>query len=396
MSSPFRYRAWNLLTLEPLDSLPYQGVQFGRAINQPGAFKGVLPLTAPGVQDLDWRTASMTGKTLLGVELAGTLVWGGILWTRDYDGATKAITVGASTPTSYFQQRLQAADYTSTWQAGVDPMVATETIITDALAAADIAGGITVVLNPPGGEGGPQITPSYPATSLQSIDSIMSTLSQMGYGLGYDYSVDVAYLPGTDTPALTMNLWYPRQGRTAQQSQLVINRGQLVTWTYPEDSTQQALAVTETGSGTGGIQPVTATAVDEITDYPLLEVAISRTQVNDDATLSNIALGDLALKCWPVVTPTLTLPAPVPGPDGTVDPSRLGFGTFDIGDDFLLRIDPVAGGGMNSDPRFPEGMEFEWRINQWTCNVADAGLSTLVIDAGLPPISTIPPARPPL
>jgi hypothetical protein len=396
MPNPFSYVAWDLLAVAPLDTLPYQNVTFGQTQNQPGAFAGALPLASPVVQAMNWNQSTLPSKTALFVDFSGTLVWGGIIWTRTYQKSdpTRSLKVGAMTFGSYFQSRLQAADYSNTWSAGADPMSVIQRVLSDAQAKGTVFGGITLVLNPVGGEGGPLVVPSYPATALQTIDSIISTLSQMGFQFGPDYSFDVAYLPGTQTPAVTLNLWYPRQGRTYGQSQLVVLGADCVDYTYPEDGTQQATSVTETGSGTGGIQPADATAL--LPGYPLLERTFARTFVNDEGTLANIAIGDLGLYCYPVVTPTITIPIAIPDAAGNVNHAHIALGDFTLGDDLLWRIDPVAGGGLNTDPRFPHGMQFEWRISSWTATVRDTGLSTILFDLAIPPIQTIPPPQPPV
>jgi hypothetical protein len=399
--NPFTYPAWDLVAGTAIDTLPYVGVGFGAPLNQPGSWQGALPLAsmidpATHTPRYNYARATQTANTALFVDFAGTLIWGGILWSSNYDSADplKLLKVGAEEFGSYFHRRLQAADYTATWAAGADPMVIAQTVCTDALAKGTIMGGITLTLNPAGGEGGPKIAPSYPGTALQTIDSILSILSQMGYTLGFDYSFDVAYLPGTRTPGITLNFWYPRKGRRAEDSQLVL-LAKDCTFTYPVDGKQQAISITETGGGTAGLTP--ATAAVALPGYPLLEQTTARSQVSDEGTLSNITLGDLGLYCYPVISPTFTVPVTLPDASGRVPPSApLAFGTFDRGDDFIFRVDPVAGGGENTDPRFPDGCQFEWRMNAWQCNVADKGLSTVTITAGVPPLATIPPPQPPL
>ena len=410
--NPFQYPAWDLVTAQPIDTLPYMGVSFGAPLNQPGSFSGSLPLAGLAVASLQqasatdappifsYQRATQVSNTALFVDFNGELIWGGIIWTSSYDSADpqKMLKVGAMEFGSYFQQRLQAEDYSTTWTApnpAADPMLIAQRILDDAIAAGTIFGGITLTLHPSGGEGGPTISPSYPGTSLQTIDSIVSILSQMGYSVGFDYSFDVAYLPGTRTPGITLNIWYPRQGRSAADSQLLLLSTDC-TFTYPVDGTQQATSITETGSGADGLEPATASTT--LPDYPLLQRTFSRAQINDEGTLSNVTLGDLGLYCFPPVSPTFTVPVWMPDPvTGQVPPEApLQFGTFDRGDNFVFRVDPVAGGGMNVDPRFPEGCEFEWRINSWQCNVADKGLSTIVLTAGIPPIATIPPPQPPV
>src|SRR5262249_46351678 len=132
-----------------------------------------------------YKRATSCSNTALFVDFAGHLIWGGILWTSSYDSSDpqKLLKMGATEFGSYFQSRLQADDYSATWAAGADPMLIAEQICEDALAKGTVMGGITLKLSPAGGEGGPQITPTYPGTALQTVDSIVSILSQMGYSI---------------------------------------------------------------------------------------------------------------------------------------------------------------------------------------------------------------------
>ncbi len=398
--NPFSYPAWDLVNATPIDTLPYQAVQFGAPLNQPGSWSGSLPLADPRIQQsFDWERATQTTTTALFVDLLGTLVWGGIIWTNSYDDAdkTQSLKVTATEFGSYFQQRTQRYDYGTTFAAGEDPMLIAQQVCEDALGAGTIFGGITLTLNSPYSppSNGVQITPSYPATSLQTIDSIVSILSQMGYGGGFDYTFDCAYVPGTRTPAVTMNFWYPLKGRRAAQSNLVL-LSKDCTFTYPVDGTQRATSITETGSGVGTVQPATAAAAPgQFPDVPLLQRTFARSQINDDGTLAAVTASDEFLHAWPDVSPTFTVPLTLPDATGKIPPTApLTLGSFDRGDNFIFRVDPVSGGGENTNPRFPNGCSFEFRINAWQCNLADKGLSTIVLTAGIPP-GVFPPPLPP-
>jgi hypothetical protein len=414
--SPFTYRAFDMLTWEELDSLPYQGVSFGRQLNAAGPFTGNLAITDPAFQQLNWEESTRTGRTALFVDFQGTLVWGGIIWTRTWDDSAspKVLTISGAEFGSWFKQRLQAADYSTTFATGADPMAIIYQVVHDALnlppLGANIGGGgLNIVLNPPAGSG-QSVAMTYPATQLQTIDSIVTTLSQMGYMVGPDYSYDVVYIPNTNTPQVTLNIWYPRRGRPFSESEIVIMHASTSGFTYPEDSTKQADNVAETGSGTGGLYATVL--VDDVIDpvgYPLLEAVISRTQITTQDPLSGTAVSDAALLCYPVTTPTITLPLSLPDPvsfpnqPGYLNPAQLSLGQFDIGDDIMHIIAPapvnaqgVAAYGLNNSPRFPNGLQFEWRITQWTCTVADYGVSTLLLDLGVPPQQDLPPPQPPL
>ena len=149
----------------------------------------------------------------------------------------------------------------------------------------------------------------------------------------------------------------------------------------------------ETGSGSGGLSPATATA--HIPGYPLLSKATARTQVTTESLLEEIALGDLALVDYPPVSLSLTLPLSLPGTPAA-ERGTLALGEFDVGDRFVFRVDPVSSGSLNTDPRFPEGCEYEFRINSWLATPKDVGQSTLTLECGMAPLGYVPAPVPPM
>jgi hypothetical protein len=62
------------------------------------------------------------------------LVWGGILWARDYDSVTQKVTFNGSEFESYFDRRRIISNTTSTSQIfrNVDPITLASTLITNA------------------------------------------------------------------------------------------------------------------------------------------------------------------------------------------------------------------------------------------------------------------------
>ena len=90
-----------------------EGVTFGQALNGAGTFSGTLNLRDPRIQNLNPLNGTLPGRTMLAIDVDGSLVWLGIIWTRRYNSATGILTVGGSEVWSYFNYRLQVNDYTS-------------------------------------------------------------------------------------------------------------------------------------------------------------------------------------------------------------------------------------------------------------------------------------------
>lgn len=419
MASPFTYLSYDLTTWDRQDVLPYRSVGFGDALNAGSTFQGSLAIADPDVQKLNWQNATRPGRTALFVDWLGKIVWGGTIGTRNYQEPVNppVLQVTAQTMFTWGGQRLQAKDYSTTFSAGTDPMVIASTILIDVLkagfagttAGANFGGpGISVVMN---GASAPAIIATYPGTQLQSVDSIINTLAQMGYGQGFDYSWDCAY-NSAGVPQMTLNFWFPVKGKSQSASGILVMHRQVSAFNYPEDATQMADSVFVTGSSSGAqiTQPVSGVASSVISQgYPLLEKAASHTQVNDEAVLVGVALGLLTAVCWPIVTPVITMKIPAPDPitfpnqPGNIDPSFLVFGQFALGDvlTHVIEAAPVdasgiASFGINNSPRFPNGYSFGWRITQWQCTVADQGMSTILFDLALPVGTAFPPTQAPL
>jgi hypothetical protein len=412
IGNPFIYRLYDLTTLTYLGRLPFTGVSFGRSLNQPGPFQGTLNIADPQVQALAWRSLTLEARTLCVPELYGTPLGAWEIWASQYQESGRGpMAIQGADVASYFQERNQAYDYTSTWNtpASGDPMSIMAQLFIDAIAQpGGNPMGLTsssVVLNPStGSPSGAQVSVSYPASSLQQVDSMEQTLSQMGYGTGPDYSFDVAYQPGTKIPVITINIWSPTRGRTVQQSSLQVERRQLMDFYYPVNGKVMGNNITEAGSGTGGAQPVTINLQSETPGYPLYDKSFVHTQVNTDSALEGVAFGDASLYAWPAANPWIKIPVVLPDAFGNLDPAvPPQLGTFDIGDNLEWNIDPVTIGptgeprwGENNSPRFPTGFQFEFRIQDWVCNVSDKGVSYVTLDLAIPATNALPPTQPPL
>jgi hypothetical protein len=401
--SPFTFLTRDLLSWQERDPIPAFGVSFGRTVNQPGAWTGEVKLSDPGVQELDWKNSTLPAKTALFIDIAGVLVWGGIIWTRRYQKSKATLKLTAAEFGSYFQRRLQAKDYTNTFEAGLNNGIEiAKRVISDAIekeSEADypgpIAGTIALVANYYDGEAEPPVKMSYPDTSLQTIESIVNTLSQMGYGYGFDYSFDVAYLHGTQTPAVTLNFFFPTKGRSAAESGVVWLGNSALDYEWCEDGMSAANSVAETGAS--GLQPAIASGKTEhgwdFIDYPLLEQATARSQVTAEKVLERIALGDLARLGWPVATSWMQLPLAITQQQRIEnDGSLFVFGEYDIGDRGVFRVDRDT---ARPDWRFPQGMSWEGRLVSWTCN-PEGKPPQVQLNFEQPPLSVIPTPQAPL
>lgn len=343
-----RYRMYDFKTLTFLSELPLSGVSFGQRLNTAGSFTGSLSFSHPAIRKLAPISSTQPARTLLVVDFDGVIVWAGMLWTRQYQRSKRTLDLGGQEAWSYFTRRVQARDYSTQWNTTpADALIIAQTVIQDALNVAN--SGLSqmsivrnyVITNPAANF----ITAAYPINQVQTVDQIVGTLAQMGYGVGFDFNISWAYSGNTPIPTLTLS--YPRCGveYSAAAAMLSVQPSQDYTW--PEDGTLQANKLYATASQSSG---TSVTVVDNPSSlaagYPLLEQVNNYTQVNTGSELEALAAGGLATAQVPVVTPVVT-----------VDPfGPFQIGSFALGDDVRMYVPPLAGVvGDISDERFPGG-----------------------------------------
>lgn len=373
--NPFTYRFYDWLSGDFLGTLPLAGVTFSKKLNTPGTFTGKLNLLDQKIQALDPYSMILPGRTIVVVDLAGSAVWGGPLWSDPYDQAqANATPVNASEAWSYFAQRVQAQDYTNPpagahWNTNpADPLKIAAQIVADAIAPTTSGFGtatgfpLTIAVNG-ATPSDAWVSQSYPMTQVQTIDTIVTQLAQMGYGQGFDFGIDVAY--NTDlVPTFTLNLDYPVRGHQVDPDSLAILRA--MAYTYPRDATLMADIVFETGGG-AATAPTEAFNLPALeAGYPILERVISYSNVTAPAVLEGLAQSDIGLYGWPVATPTLTIPA-VGSPTLT---------DYTVGDVVRWVIPP--------DERFPAGLDWYWRITGIDVTVPDDGIATAMLTLNVP------------
>jgi hypothetical protein len=104
LAPEYRYYTVDLLSNEILQEIPFSGVSWERALKSAGGFSGKIPVI-PAMRHLNLYETTMPGKTALFVVRNNICVWGGIIWTREYNVIDHTLSVSASEFTSYFYHR---------------------------------------------------------------------------------------------------------------------------------------------------------------------------------------------------------------------------------------------------------------------------------------------------
>lgn len=298
-----------------------------------------------------------------------------------------------------------------------DPMLIAAQVITDTLSVStqNIYGGMVVALNgsivngvsPDYGAayraGTGLLTPTptdefisitFPYPSLQLLSALLQQLQALGYTVGFDGAIDYHYNTAGEPASginAVCNLTYPYRGVPVgdheylndSTNRLSINVNRAYEWSFPEDGTQQASTVYETGGNQDivvrqNVYPLTESG-DNPYPYPNTARVFNIANLNSPnptKLLTNMAINDLNLYSWPPVSPYITV---------DMFDSDVGIEQFVIGDQILTLVPQFGSDGYVFDPRFPTGFSATWRIISYDATVGDDGNCTLKINLDTPP-----------
>lgn len=422
MASQYTVLFYDALTGEFLESLPVAGLSFGSQLNEAKQLSGSINPQDPGMQQLDVWGATRPGRTVVAVDFEGSIVWTGLMVTPRTFTLSKMsqFPLQANELWSYWTRRVQATDYSSPPYSGItgtstnmyywdatntgvsgvyDPVLIAWQLLYDAsnytnaelggtpITYGSLLGGLPILAN---GQSNPAdylalstATPSanyinitYPFASLQTVDSMISQISDLGLGVGFDFGIDVGYSSGPGSVLSgAINLSTPTRGRPYTDTNLVLDSANFFDYTVTEAGDQAAWQLYERG-GSGAIG-VEINVNPQLQGYPLLESVIDHSYiVSGDITqiLSKVGLADLYVYSYPPTTFQITC-----------DPSdpACPLGSFVMGDEVFLTIQP--------DVRFPNGLQGLWRITGNQVTVPDQGQATQAITLSPPPAAPLGP-----
>ena len=344
----YRYLFADLLTNQILAELPLTGVSFTSVLNGAGTLSGSLLVTDKTQTYLNIWGATQPARTALYVERFSdggtpTLVWGGIVWARDYNSTTQHITLNASEFESYFDKRkIIAVSGTTGSQVykNADPLLIARTLIQNAqLAPATTNSNIGVIT---GSElSGTTVSKTYFDAELKSVLAAVQDLSHASTS-GFDFKIVVAY-DGAFNPTKTLKIGYPRLGTAYSTSNATAPvmefPGNVIEYTLLEDGTLAAnfIFAVGVGNGQGKLNRYSSDPTQWTAGWPLLEAATNYGDVSSQSLLDNLALGQLnAVKNPPISLKIIYPPY--------VDPI---LGSYSLGDDVRIRINDDRAGQVD-------------------------------------------------
>jgi hypothetical protein len=118
-TSIYRYFLYDLLSDTFLAEIPFKGVSYGRALREAGAFSASIPVI-DATMSLDLYNSTMPGKTALYVVKNDKCVWGGLIWSRNYNIITRTLSVNANEFTSYLHHRAVWQTWSNSYAASIE------------------------------------------------------------------------------------------------------------------------------------------------------------------------------------------------------------------------------------------------------------------------------------
>jgi len=336
----YRYLLADVLTNQILAELPLTNVNFTQQLNAAGTFTGDLLLSGVNSAGLNVLNSTIPGRCAVYVDRSGVLVWGGIIWGREYDSANQHLKITAREFESYFERRRIT---TTQAYSSVDQLTIAQQLIQAAQAVP--YGNLGVII--PSNTSGVTVSQVYYSYELKSYFNALSDLAKNNNG--FDFNIKVAY-DGDGNPTKTLQLGYPRLGNTysstsASVPTFILPAGNIVQYNYKEDGSKAVNTVYATGAGSneGKLIATGTDATKTGSGWPLLEDATNYSNITDSTLLTGLANGQVLAASYPPQTLQVVAPP-------YADPV---FGTYNLGDQARVVI---------TDPFYPSEFDGNFRI----------------------------------
>jgi len=351
MATSYRYLFADLVTNQVLAELPLTGVSFGQQLNAAGTMTAHLLISGVNTAGLNVLNATIPGRTAVYIDRNGQLVWGGVLWQREYTSNDQVIKLTAREFLSYFERRRittgSGTAYGALAYTGIDQLQIAQALISNAQGAA--SGNIGLLYNQdPGSTNVSGITLSrvYYNYEVKTVFNAISDLSKQVNGFDFEISV---YYDGGGNPAKSFNTYYPRSGDTYNSTDpnafVFELGGNIAEYDYLEDGSKAINQIYALGAGSneGKLISIYADSTKLSAGWGLLEDQANYSDITDPTVLSGLATGQVKAVSYPPITLKIVAPP-------YVNPT---FGSYEVGDEVRVRI---------KDSFFPNGYDAIFRI----------------------------------
>jgi len=382
-----------------LAELPLTAVSFDTQLNSIGSFTGELLLSGLDAAKLNVFSGTNPGQTCLYVDYGGQIIWGGVIWLREYDSTTQTLKITGQEMLSYFKRRkitpLNTTYYgtsptpTSINYTGDICTIANDLIVNYAQSVTFPSQGGTVKgsigLQSSSTTSGYSVTRTYFDYELkevyQAVKDLSDGLDSSSGNPYFDFVITYTY-DSSGRPVKHFTMYIPSSATTTAVFQFP---GNLVEYIYNQDATSAANALWGLGYGKNA-NKIIALALDNQYSYDpagsinstsgnaaILEDIASFIDIEDSSLLGATNAGQLNARTG--ITHPLTGNPVISAPEVVQvvlppynDPY---LGTYKVGDFARLVI---------IDDLFPAGYDYsEWRIGSISVEPGEDGASRVTV-----------------
>lgn len=336
----YRYLIGDLLAGDIYLELPFFGMYFTRRLNKAGSatFSFILGSSDSGYNDAEILENTKPGKSVLYIERNGSLVWGGIVWSRTYESQGNTLNFTAQTFESFFYKQYLEDDFNRT-------EVDQRQILADLIATlqAKPYANLNIVI-PTSFNTSNAITRTVNYYPYQMWSFGKTIENMIEYDEGFDYTIDVSY-DGSGNPIkqlLTDNVL----GQSVDTTQAVFDYpGNIKNYYFPDSASMAAVSVLGFGDGEeADMLRSKYVNVDLLAEgYPDLQMTLSGRDITVQETLASQTYAKAIASRIPINIPTIVV-------NPELEPT---FGSWFLGDYIKVHIEDV---------RFPNGTDILARI----------------------------------
>lgn len=343
---------------EVLASLPFDDVNFELPLNDSGGFSASITLDERIAPEFDVRDLTTPVRRSWYAKRDGVPIYGGIIWTSNYDSEAMKINIAGSDFWSYFDLRKIVSTAVDNLPDDPEWIAGLSFTINNIDQNSAVRSVVSLAQGHPGGNIGIQYDSTFSGI-LRDHQWFGYDLKDTGEAIKQMTEVldgqDVRFIVVADPTApggvrRRLLQGTPSLGQTG--SPLLFEYGMNLTkYSWPRDGAGMRTRSYALGDGIAEGMPIALYQDSDLydQDWPVLESEISYSTVREFTTLQGHAEADQFAARSPIVLPTLTLKTGLDPTIGNVNPgddARLiikdAYWGFDPGLDTLVRITKIA------------------------------------------------------
>lgn len=341
-----------------ISELPFSGTTYEKNLSKEGTADLSLIINDETIE-LNPNAFTFPGRVGVYIFRNELVVWGGMIFKRQYDSSNRSLRITAKSFEEYFYHIIQKKNINVT---NTEQLTIARQIITGNNAHKDVLINLDTTT-----VSGIKRERNMYAYEFKTVGEELERLSSLLNG--FDWNVEVTTDPTSGVINRNLSFYYPNKGKTKENTDLMFEfPGAIRDFTLSDDAESGANVLYGIGAGEGDEQLSysKSDATQAAAKYPRLESTVSYKSVSEQSTLISHVESDLKTMLTPVTVIEVTLRG-----DGEGEHE---VGTYDVGDWARFRIE---------DPFLAEPIDQYHRITGFKVSVEDdSGLETVTLVLG--------------